>query len=287
MGGAAAGIVYGLCSAFAWGAGDFIGGYASRRLNPLTVILVSQLAGLAMLVAAALITSEPFPAGRDLAFGAVAGLAGVVGLVALYTGLAKFKMGAIAPLSALLTAFLPIVAGLLVEGLPAPSQIAGIVVAAPAIFWVSQEAGGSVCGWLSWPVLKYPVIAGLGFGLFFILLDRVSTGAVFWPIVAVRAASITAVVLHRVLVRRDGRRGEGRIRGILPIILLGGLFDAAGNVFFALATQAGRLDIASVLASLFPAGTVILAWLVLKERLSGTQWLGVAAAITAVVLFSI
>jgi len=305
--GAPAAIVFGLGSALSWGAGDFVGGYASRRLGPAVVILVSQLAGLVILVAAAFIASEPFPAVRDLLFGAAGGLAGVVGLAALYRGLAEHKMGTIAPLSALLTAALPIFTGIALEGFPAPAQFAGILIAAPAIYWVSREDDSAGPVRLSWPVLKYPLIAGLGFGLFFILIDRVTVGAVFWPLVATRTASISAVVLW-LLVRRGRAAGGSSVRervtlnpgaqegmarepgthkGMPLLLIVGGVFDAGGNVFFALATQAGRLDIASVLASLYPAGTVFLAALVLKERLSRTQRLGVAAALAAVVLFSI
>ena len=318
--GAAAAIVFGLGSALSWGAGDFIGGYASRRLRPAVVILVTQAAGLSLLILVAWFAAEPFPAVRDLLFGAAGGLAGVVGIAALYRGLSEHKMGTIAPLSALLTAALPICAGIVLEGFPAPAQFAGILVAAPAIYWVSREDDSAGPVRLSWPVLKYPLFAGLGFGLFFILIDRVTVGAVFWPLVATRTASISAVVLW-MLARRD-RRGPaaggsgaregmplnpGAQEGMLPIpgnhrgmpphtgahqgmpllLIIGGVFDAGGNVFFALATQAGRLDIASVLASLYPAGTVFLAALVLKERLSRTQRLGVAAALAAVVLFSI
>lgn len=288
MNGASAAILFGLGSALAWGAGDFIGGYASRRQDPLYVILISQLAGLAMLVVAAVLAAEPAPSVRDLLYASASGLAGVVGIAALYRGLAEHKMGTIAPLSALMTAALPIAAGMLLEGVPAPAQLAGILVAAPAIYWIArdEESAGHPVN-LTWEILRYPLLAGLGFGLFFILLDRVSTGAVFWPVVAVRAASITAV-LAWMLVRPGRRSGAGlQFNGLFWLLMIGGAFDAGGNVFFAMATQAGRLDIASVLASLYPAGTVFLARLVLKERLSGTQLLGVGAALVAVVLFSV
>ncbi|HUF39493.1 MAG TPA: DMT family transporter [Anaerolineales bacterium] len=294
MDGATAAILFGLGSALAWGAGDFIGGFASRHTNPLAVIVISQMAGLGMLVLAAVLSAEPISSGRDLAFGALSGLAGVVGIVALYRGLAEHKMGTIAPLAALMTALLPIIAGTIQEGFPKPAQVAGILIAAPAIYWVSRDDRSTgPLSHLSWEILKYPLVAGLGFGLFFILLDRVSTGAVYWPIVATRSASIAAVVLWTLAsgglrIRAGTPAGAAGLPGfLLPWILLGGVFDAGGNVFFALATQAGRLDIAAVLASLFPAGTVFLAWLVLKERLSGTQWLGVAAAFVSVILFSI
>lgn len=293
MGSAGAAIVFGLCAAISWGAGDFIGGFASRRIRPYLVIFLSQLAGLAMLIVIAAATGEPFPGPRDLLIGAAAGVAGVLGLGALYSGMALHKMGAIAPLSALLTALLPIIAGLIQDGLPTITQFAGLVVAAPAIYLVSREdeSTGPLLH-LSWPILKYPLFAGLGFGLFFILIDQVTEGFVYWPIVASRSASIPASALLGLIAARSAGAGDANRSGTplarwLPAILVGGLFDAGGNIFFVLAAQAGRLDIASVLASLYPAGTVFLARVVVKERLSRTQRLGVFGAMIAVALFSL
>jgi len=130
--------------------------------------------------------------------------------------------------------------------------------------------------------LGLTVTAGLGFGAFFVLIDRVSESAVLWPLAAARIASVGFLLMLTV-----ARRGwERPAINLLPLIVLSGIFDTGGTTFFALATRMGRLDIATVLSSLYPAATVLLAWLFLKERLVPRQWLGVVAALVALVLIA-
>ncbi|HLF87853.1 MAG TPA: DMT family transporter [Anaerolineales bacterium] len=277
-------IVFGLLSAASWGAGDFIGGFASRKLSAFLVVIVSQASGLIMLIGAVLIFAEPIPAGRDLFIGAAAGISGVIGLLALYQGMAVGRIGVVAPLSAVVTAIVPVVFGMLLEGWPGSKVVVGFVFALIAVWLVSQGEEDDIQPGvkIGSTALRYALVAGLGFGVFFILLDQISTGAVYWPIVAARSASITFVSLV-VFLRSSWRSPSSVAFGkITALILFGGILDAGGNVFFALATQAGRLDISSVLASLYPAGTVFLAWLILRERLAWLQWLGVVAALIAV-----
>jgi drug/metabolite transporter (DMT)-like permease len=125
-------------------------------------------------------------------------------------------------------------------------------------------------------------MAGLGFGLFFILIDRVSENAILWPLAAARIASISLMSIF-ITVRQQG---EMPTRNHFPIIALVGVFDTGGNTFFALATRVGRLDISAVLGSLYPAATVLLAWLILKERLMPQQWVGVVTALGALILIA-
>ncbi len=272
-------IFYGLTTAASWGAADFSGGFASKRSNVFSVVILSQLVGLIGLAGAAWLWAEPFPLLRDMLYGGLAGLAGGTGLVALYRGLAVGRMGIVAPVVAVVTAILPVIVSLFLEGVPAGQQLAGFGLALVGVWFISQ-AEGQVN--IRPGDLGLPLVAGSGFGLFLVLIDRVSDGAILWPLVG---AKITSIGLMVGVITMRQQKGRPAIRQ-LPVIGLAGLFDNSGNAFFALATQTGRLDIAAILSSLYPAVTIWLAWLFLKERLTPRQWLGVTAALVAVVLIS-
>jgi uncharacterized membrane protein len=273
-------IAFGLLSALTWGAGDFSGGVASKRTGVYAVIIASQLVGLFFLIGLALVFDKATPFPEDLMWGAAAGAAGAVGLLALYRGLASGRMGLVAPLSAVLAAALPVIVGAFTQGLPDISQFIGFGFALAGVWLLSRPEGA-----LNFRLteLTLPVMAGVGFGLFFIFMDRANERTVFWPIVAARVAS----VLLMTLTARINSQPRWPERAHLPLIALAGLLDAGGNAFFTLATQTGRLDVASVLSSLYPASTVALAWVILKERLTRPQWLGVAAALIAIVLIAL
>lgn len=271
--------MYGLASSVSWGAGDFSGGVAAKRSGVYSVVFISQLVGAICLAGLALLFAEPVSTPIDLLYGSGAGIAGMIGLVALYRGLAGGYMGVVAPVAAVVGAVVPVFAGIFFEGLPGLQHIAGFGLALVAIWLLS---GGNGEARIRMQDLGLPVVAGLGFGLFFILIDRVSDGAVFWPLVAARLASIALLFLFVLLTRQTIKPNVRQ----LPIIALAGLFDSGGNAFFALAAQLGRLDISAVLSSLYPASTVILAWFILKERLARRQWAGVVAALIAVVIIA-
>ena len=272
-------ITYGLSSAITWGGGDFSGGWASRRNSVLTVILVSQVIGALALMALGFLFSEPLPATPTLVWGGVAGICGVIGLMAFYKGLASGRMGVVAPLSAVLTAVLPVCFALFTEGLPRLTQISGFAVALLAVWFLSAPESNSRI-----PKAEFglSMIAGLGFGLFFICIGHVSNQGIFWPLVAARTASISMMAMV-LFIKKTRFIPPGNQ---IPCIALAGILDAAGNAFFALAAHTGRLDVSAVLASLYPATTVMLAWFLLKERLKGQQWAGVGAAVIALVLIS-
>lgn len=273
-------VTCGLASALAWGAGDFAGGFASRRGNVLTVILFSQLLGGALLLLLALTSAPSIPGTTHLVSGGLAGIFGVLGLVGLYTGLSRGRMGLVAPLSALVTALVPMLFSFVVEGLPGPMQISGFGIAMVAVWFLSSPGGGIR---IEKGELRLSILAGLGFGLFFIFLDHAADQAVLWPLVMVRA---TSIVLMVVILATTGKL-ELPPRGNFVFIALAGILDTTGNAAFGMAAHLGRLDIAAILASLYPASTVLLAWLVLKERLGMRQWFGVATAGAALVLIAI
>ena len=267
-------VAFGLASAASWGSGDFSGGLATRRSNVYGVVILSQLVGAVFLVALAFLLEKSGTGTQNLWLGALAGIAGVIGLVALYRGLASGRMGVVAPLTAVVTAALPVLVSLITEGLPAPLQLVGFGIALVAVWLLSGAGGGASRRTRD---VGLALVAGLGFGLFFILIGRVSHSAILWPLVAARVASIGFLFSFATL----AGQWEAPARGRLPLIALAGVLDTGGNAFFALATQAGRLDIAAVLASLYPAATVLLAWLILKEHLLRRQWLGIVAALVA------
>lgn len=271
-------VLFGLAASLFWGSGDFCGGLASRRLNASTVVTSAYAFGFVLLIGLALIWREPFPALSDILWGGVAGLAGVIGLIAFYSALSIGRMGIIAPTAAILTAGLPVLFSVFTEGLPAPVQLGGFALALLAIALISrpERAQGRPVG------LGLAVLAGCGFGCFFILISRVSHNAIFWPLAAARLTSVLFLLLLA-LFRKQSIMPK---KMVIHLVLLAGGLDAIGNAFFVLATHSGRLDIAAVLSSLYPAATVLLAALVLRERVTRVQGIGILLALVAIPLIS-
>lgn len=276
-----AAIIFGLASALSWGAGDFCGGVATKRSAVFSVVVVSQIVGASCLILLALATGETMPSTAALLWGAAAGLCGAVGIVALYRGLALGRMGVVAPVSGIVTAGLPVLVGIALDGLPDPWQIAGILLAFPAVWLVSSTSGAQR------PAAKQDLglalLAGVGFAGFLIFVNRASAGGLLWPLVAARFSSILMLSVVALVARRTLKPTPG----IMPVVFLTGILEVGGNALFALASQVGRLDISAVLAALYPGATVLLAWLILKEPVARRQLLGVLAALAAVALIAL
>ncbi|MFX0061528.1 MAG: EamA family transporter [Candidatus Hermodarchaeota archaeon] len=272
-------ILFGLMSATSWGAGDFSGGIATKKSSVFNVIIISQTVGLSLLVILAFLYSEPFPSLNDILWGGLAGLFGAIGLMALYRGLALQNMGVVAPVSAVVTVIIPMGVGMLLEGFPTILQLLGCGIALIAVWFVSSANDQ---GKIQFRTLDLPIIAGLGFGFFFVFIDQISEGSIFWPLTVARIASITTLVMLTIVLRQLEMPQTDQ----LPIIALAGIFDVGGNAFFVLAAQMGRLDIAAVLGALYPVVTVVLARIILKERLTHQQWSGIIAALISVFLIT-
>lgn len=272
-------ILFGLLSALSWGTGDFFGGLATRRTGVYGVVLVAELVGALLLAVLALLFGEAIPGMQSLMWGALAGLAGAFGLLMLYRGLAAGQMGIVAPISAVVSGVVPIVATMLMEGLPATVQMVGFALALVAVWLLSSHEGAR----LRLGDLWLPLAAGLGFGLYFVLITRSGSEAVFWPLVVARLAGALLIVIAAAVERAP----LWPPRQVMPMAIPSGVFDAGGNLFFVLAAANGRLDVAAVLASLYSGITVLLAWLLLKERLTRPQWLGVATALAAITLIAL
>ncbi|MEA2575162.1 MAG: hypothetical protein QOH93_2460 [Chloroflexia bacterium] len=272
-------VVYGLASALTWGAGDFSGGLATRRANPYGVVAISQSVGLVLLLAMALALGEPLPKPEYLVWGALAGLMGSVAVLLLYRALAMGQMGIAAPITAVLASIAPVLFGAFTQGAPSELQLAGFAIAVLGVWLLSRPRGplGKPEG------LGVAVLAGLAIGAFLILLHQAGTTALYWPLVAARAAALVLMVPMSLLSRRSGGFPGRRT---LPLAMTSGVMDLAGNVFFVLAAQIGRLDVATVMSSLYPASTIILAAIVLKERVMGLQVVGIVAALAAIALIA-
>jgi drug/metabolite transporter (DMT)-like permease len=271
-------IVFGLAASLCWGSGDFSGGLASRRAVVSSVIIADYTVGFVLLVLLALIWKEPFPSPRDLLWGGLAGVAGVLGLMAFYSALASGRMGIAAPVSAVLTAGLPVLFSAFTAGLPSPLQLAGFVLALLAIGLISRpdQASGPPKG------IGLAVLAGCGFGCFFILISRVSPSATFWPLAVARFTSVSLALINLRVRRQQILPGMS----VAVLVVLAGILDALGNAFFVLAAHSGRLDVAAILSSFYPAATVVLAALVLCERVTRIQAIGILLVLLAVPMSS-
>ena len=250
----------GIGSAAAWGAGDFSGGLASRKNDELTVVLYSQVIGALFLAGLVVVSAERTPPLSALVLGAVGGACGIMGLVALYRAFARGRMGVAAPVSAVVTAVMPIVFTFIHKGLPETIQIIGFGLALAAVWLISHVKGEAK---LNTEELVLPLVAGVGFGIYFTFLGLAATESVTWPLLTARMASLTIVFI----VYTVRKKSAPPTRQQLPLIVLTGVLDAGGNALFALAANLGRLDITAALSSLYPAVTVMLAWSILKEKL--------------------
>jgi drug/metabolite transporter (DMT)-like permease len=256
---------------------------ASRRINASSVVIAGYTVGFVLLLALALLWREPFPAPVDLLWGGLAGLAGALGLIAFYTALASGKMGIAAPVSAVLTAMIPVLFSALTAGLPGPLRLGGFVLALLAIALISRPehaAEGRPQG------IGLAVLAGFGFGCFFVLISRVSPGATFWPLAVARLTSVVSLLVVMLLRRQQKQPMLSGVRRVAPLVLLAGTLDATGNAFFVLAAHSGRLDVAAILSSLYPAATVLLAAVVLRERVTRIQTAGILLVLLAIPLIS-
>jgi drug/metabolite transporter (DMT)-like permease len=270
-----------LLAALTYGAADFLGGIASRRSPASVVVVFSQLAGIAVfLVSLAFVPSRFHQS--DLVWGALAGLGGAVGIAALYAALAVGRMGVISPLTAVIGASVPVAVGLALGERPSAAALAGIALAFVAVVLVSADPRTLRLSFEE-PGLMLAVVSGLGIGLSLVALSRSSSDS---GIAALAPARVVSVAL--LLLWARGRRESLRVpRGALAVILGAGALDMLANVFYVVATRSGLLAVVAVITSLYPASTVFLARIFLRERLAVLQWAGVACAIAGVVLIAL
>lgn len=281
-------VLLALASAVAYGVGDFLAGWLSRRIAYGWVGLVSQLAAAVGTVLAALVVGG----GADqaaLGWGALSGLGGGLGTLALYRGLGRGRMSVVAPLSGVLAAGLPALFGLAIGERPSVAAASGLVLSMPAVWLVSRgpsEEGGG----LELASVIDGVMAGVGFAVLFIGLQRAGRGVGLWPTVSSQVMSALVMVAAH-LARKTGPRssapGERPGWGVTWLgPIAGGVLVTVAALCYFVATRLGMLSVVAVLTSLYPAVTVALAWWLLAEPIAPRQGAGLALAGLAVALIS-
>jgi drug/metabolite transporter (DMT)-like permease len=267
-----------LTASVSWGVGDFLGGLASRRRPMLTVLAISELSGLALFLVVLAVTRDPVPPVGTLAWAVAAGTVGGIGLGALYRGMATGAIGVVAPLSAAAPA-IPVAVGIAGGERPSAVQLAGVALALVGIVLASRERTETGVRLAAGVELAF--VAALGFGLYYVFIDRAADGGVLWAVTTSRATA-SAFGVGAALAFRRLRAPLRDVPGLGAI----GLFDAGANGLLALALRHGLVSLVSVLSSLYPVTTVLLARGALGERIARPQLLGVALAIAGAALIS-
>ena len=272
-------IALALGASLSWGLGDFLGGLKSRTLHVLTVLVLSQVAGMTAAVIWVVASRDGFPGWPATLFAVGAGASGCLGIATLYRGMAVGAMGIVAPVSAV-AAVIPFAVGIGSGERPSPVQLAGIVVALAGVAVASREpahlGGGRADG------IGLALLAALGFGLYFVFADRAADESVPFAVATARGASLLLAFLAAVAVGVSLRAG----RAHLPALAAVGLCDVGANMLFSLATVRGYLSVVSVLAALYPVVTVALAAFALHERVARTQRLGVVGALAGAAMIT-
>jgi drug/metabolite transporter (DMT)-like permease len=274
-------VILALGAAIAWGAADFLGGLKSRAVSTIIVVAFAQATGLALVAAVVAVRGDGPPSTRFFAYAALAGITGAVGIGALYHGLAVGAMSIVAPITAT-GALIPVVVGVGTGERPTGLQGAGLALALGGVVLAARQQGGEDVRGRVAAGVGLALLAALGIGSFLVALDAASEGGVAWALLVQRGVCLGLVLAAAAVVRPE--LSFARV-DVAPMLAIGAL-DMAANAFFALASTRGLVSVVSVLASLYPVTTVVLARLLLGERVGHAQQLGVAAALAGVILIT-
>jgi drug/metabolite transporter (DMT)-like permease len=275
-------VLLALVGALSYGISDFAGGLASRRQPALRVLLLSYPIGV-LLMAALLPTVPGHPDGATLAWSAAAGLAGTTGVLLLYVGLAIGPMGVVAPLTAVASAVVPVVIGIALGERPPPLAYGGVALALLGVALVSRgPVDDPARSRVTVRVVGIALLAGVGFGLYFVLLARAPATSGGWPLLLSRVVSALVVVTLAVATGQARRLP----RGVTRLAATAGALDALATLAYLLAVRQGLVSLVAVVVALYPAATILLARLVLGERTGRAQRLGLAVAAGSVALIA-
>jgi drug/metabolite transporter (DMT)-like permease len=279
----------GLAASAFWGASDFLGGLATRKAHVVMVVALAHSLSLGLLLLMALITRSPLPPEHFAMLGVCAGAFGGLALILYYQALSLGEMGLTTALTGLLTALVPVGYSFFTQGSPKSTQLAGFVLAAAAIALIAYAPAGRPR-----PLaLGLASLSGLGFGVFLVVLKVGSTHGLLWQLIFSRMASASLAVGVVVWVQlRSAEEGatwrrQASANKFLWVAGSAGVLEATGSLLYMRSASEGRLDVAAVLASLYPVVTILLAAWFLKERTTSSQALGMALALGAVVLVSL
>lgn len=275
-------VLLALGSALVYGVGDYFGGRASRHQASVVVAALGQLVSLVLVAVAVIVMGTPAPSMATWAWSAVGGMVGALGIAGLYHGFAHGDVSVVAPTSAVVGAAVPVVVGLALGERPSPLALVGIVIAVTAVALVSGAIGTRRHNTPA-SIVALAVVVGGCFGLLFVAFDRTDADSGMWPLLVARFASVPMlIVLAGATTLRPSRH-----RSSLQLAVVAGVFDMGANVLYLVAVRGGMLAVVSVVASLYPASTVALAFTIDKERLTRWQALGLGAAALSLVLVSL
>ena len=269
-------IVLALFSALAYGVSDYCGGRAARSTPTFVVTLVAQLTTVTLTGTIVAVLADPFPAADDVAWSIGAGIASTTGVTAFYYALANGAMTVVAPVTAVISAVVPVATGVALGERPTALALTGVALAIVAVGLVSGVGGRAE---RSTPagVILIAVVAGIGFGMLFVFLDRTSDESEMWPLFIAQLTSLP-IVITAVVARRLTFPPPRRLIGVMA---LAGLLAVSANVAYLVATREGLLSLVAVITSLYPASTVALATVLDQERMSSSQAVGIGLAVGA------
>ncbi|HEY8257744.1 MAG TPA: DMT family transporter [Gemmatimonadales bacterium] len=272
-------------SAVLYGAADFTGGVTAKRVGTLPVVVLSQASGLLLLALLLPLLPSASPSRPDLLWGALAGLTGGVGVALLYRALSIGRMAVVAPTTAVCAVAIPVVVAVVLGERPGPLALAGIALGIVSIVLVSQQPAGEEPGAEPGAPrrpsgVSIALVSGIAIGFFFLTLAQTRQESGMWPLIVARLVSVAFFTAIAVA----GRRTLRMPMGVAALAAVGGSIDMLANALYMLAAQAGPLSVVVTLSSLYPASTVLLARVVLGERLSLVQISGVGCALAAIVL---
>jgi len=290
VGGSGSAAGFGLLAATTWSGSDFVGGVGARRSPALLVVASGQILSLLLLLAICRAMQVAMPGTAPLLYAAVGGFEGALALAIFYRAMAMGGIGLIAALTGLLTALVPVLFSMVHEGLPAPLTFVGLGLGLVAIWLITHTPAAKGAASTRTDThrpgtprmaLLLGGLAGLGFGTQLILFKMASAGNILWTMTSTRAAGVLALAIVLAIMPP-----KVPWRGFWLTGIAAGLLDTAGNLFYIQATRVGRLDVAAIVCSMYPAGTILLSAIVLREWPTVRQFSGIALALAAVALLS-